>query len=197
MLLDTAGVLPLLSNWDTDLFLWLNQRHLPILDSLMFNLSKTTVWIPFYLGLLVMAYYSLAKNLRQTLLLVIFIALTVVAADRFTSGVMKPYFERLRPSHEPSLQGQVHLVNDYRGGKYGFASSHAANTFALATFFGVALYDRWPLWARLGLFGWAVLVSYTRIYLGVHYPADILAGALVGGLFALGGAWAWQRLSSS
>jgi undecaprenyl-diphosphatase len=95
---------------------------------------------------------------------------------------MKPYFTRLRPSHEPSLEGLVHLVEGYKGGTYGFASSHAANTFGTAMFLYLLfrIKKSWIVW----LFPWAAFVSYTRIYLGVHYPGDIVGGAGVGLLCA-------------
>ena len=91
---------------------------------------------------------------------------------------MKPYFARLRPSREPTLEGLIHLVEGYKGGQFGFASSHAANTFGLATFFYLAFgkTKRWVVW----LFVWAAFMTYTRIYLGVHYPGDILVGSIVG-----------------
>ena len=97
--------------------------------------------------------------------------------------VMKPFFERLRPSHEPTLAERVYIVNQYRGGKFGFASSHAANTFGVATLMWLVLKMYRP-WIAL-LFLWSLGVGYTRIYLGVHYPGDILVGYFVGFLSAL------------
>jgi undecaprenyl-diphosphatase len=91
---------------------------------------------------------------------------------------MKPFFERLRPSHDPSMQNLIHLVDDYRGGLYGFASSHAANTFGVALFVWLTLRPVYN-WIFL-IFLWAAVMTYTRIYLGVHYPGDIIVGALVG-----------------
>jgi undecaprenyl-diphosphatase len=95
---------------------------------------------------------------------------------------MKPFFGRLRPSWEPTLEGMVHIVDGYRGGSFGFASSHAANTFATATFLVLLFRGKKP--GMVWLFIWCTLVSYTRIYLGVHYPLDILCGALVGAMLA-------------
>ena len=166
---------------DRELFLELNSSfHNPWLDQLMMFLSTTTAWIPLYLFLL----YLLIKNYgKHTWLILLAVALTILLADQITSSIMKPFFERLRPSHEPSLAERVYIVNQYRGGKFGFASSHAANTFGIATLMWLVLKAYRP-WISL-LFLWAVFVGYTRIYLGVHYPGDILAGFFVGFLCAL------------
>ena len=161
---------------DREIFVALNSsfRH-PFVDQLMMFLSTTSAWIPLYIFLL----YLLVRNYRkQTWLILIAVALTILLADQITSSIMKPFFERLRPSHEPSLAEQVFIVNKYKGGKFGFASSHAANTFGIATLMWLFLANYRP-WISL-LFIWALFVGYTRIYLGVHYPGDILAGFLVG-----------------
>ena len=146
----------------------------------MMFLTTTYAWIPLYLILL----YLLIKNFRkQTWLVLVAIALTILLADQITSSIMKPFFERLRPSHEPSLAEHVFIVNKYRGGRFGFASSHAANTFGIATLMWLVLKIYRP-WIGL-LFLWTLFVGYTRIYLGVHYPGDILAGYLVGFVCAI------------
>lgn len=160
---------------DRELFLKLNGTHHPFVDQLMMFLSSTAAWIPLYLILL----YLLIRTYRKaTWMVLLAVILTIVFADQITSTFMKPFFERLRPSHEPDLQGLVYIVDHYRGGKFGFASSHAANTFGIATLMWLLLKVYRP-WIGL-LFAWAMGVGYTRIYLGVHYPGDILAGFVVG-----------------
>ncbi len=166
---------------DRRIFIELNSSFRnPFVDQLMMFLSTTYAWIPLHLFLL----YLLVRNYRkQTWLILLAIGLTILLADQITSSIMKPFFERLRPSHEPSLAEQIFLVNKYRGGRFGFASSHAANTFGIATLMWLVLRMYRP-WISL-LFAWALLVGYTRIYLGVHYPGDILVGFLIGWICAL------------
>lgn len=141
----------------------------------MFIISETKTWIPFYL-LLIFWMWRVVK--WKIWLVLIGIALVITFSDAFTSRFMKPFFARPRPSREVSLQEQVHTVNNYRGGAYGFASSHAANSFGLAMFLWLVFRKNWR-WVNF-LWLWALIVSYSRIYLGVHYPLDILVGAFVG-----------------
>lgn len=160
---------------DRELFLFFNGLHTPALDMPMFYLTKTFVWVPFYAALL---YLIIRTYKLRSWTWLVGIALAITLADQITSTLMKPYFARPRPSHEPDLQGLVHIVNGYAGGQYGFASSHAADTFAVAMFFFLLFRKthRWIGW----IFLWACLVTYTRIYLGVHYPGDVLCGAIIG-----------------
>ena len=98
-------------------------------------------------------------------------------ADQISVKVFKEGFERLRPSHNPEIKDLIHTVKGYRGGQFGFVSSHAANTFAMAFFTSKLFRNRYYSWF---IFIWAAVVSYSRIYLGVHYPLDIIGGALLG-----------------
>jgi undecaprenyl-diphosphatase len=175
---------------DRELFIFLNSLHKESLDPVMYYASQTKVWIPLYLliGFFIIKHY---RNDSWAPLLGLLV--TIVIADQVASTLMKPFFERLRPTHEPSLQAVVHTVYNYRGGKYGFASSHAANVFGAGFFIWLVFKPR-PLWIVLW-FCWAAAVSYTRIYLGVHYPLDILTGAVVGLLAAFAGRFTWQKLS--
>jgi undecaprenyl-diphosphatase len=140
----------------------------------MLLLTKTFFWLPLYVALI---YLVFKKFKIEGWMILIGAALTVTLCDQIT-GFMKIYFQRLRPSQEPSLQGLIHLVNGYKGGLYGFASGHAANTFGISVFIWLTLKEhyRWIVF----IFAWAVLMTYTRIYLGVHYPGDIITGALIG-----------------
>ena len=161
--------------WDRELLILINGFHTPWLDSVMMFMTHLFYWAPLY-ALLV---YLLFRNFKhKAWLLLIGALLTILLTEAVTSEIMKPYFARLRPSHDPGLLGVIHLVDGYTGDLFGFSSGHAADTFGLALFFWFTLRPIYK-WAAL-LFVWAGCVSYTRIYLGVHFPGDILAGLLLG-----------------
>lgn len=170
-----------LLNADRELFLALNGFYSSFLDFLMYWLSTIIIWIPLY-GYLI---YWLFKKYQVPAWRVIFVAIVLVAlTDQISSSLLKPWVARLRPCHEPGLVGLVHLVNGHCGGQYGFVSSHAANTFGLAVFMGFFLRKSGPPWAAWAMLGWAAVVSYSRIYLGAHYPGDVLGGGLLGAALA-------------
>lgn len=131
----------------------------------------------------------LRKNRRHALLVLVMVLLAVLLADQLSSGLIKHLVERLRPTHDPSLENAVHVINGYRGGLYGFVSSHAANFFAVSTF--ISLVMRYRL-VMFSMFSWSLLQCYSRMYLGVHYPGDILGGITVG-VLAGWCAWAVMR----
>lgn len=165
---------------DRELLLYLNSYHSPWLDTLMMWVTMTEVWIPLYLVLIALIIRTYRKD---SWIILLGVALTILFADQITSQLMKPFFARLRPSQDPALEGIVHIVDGYRGGLYGFASGHAANTFGVA-FFCWSTLRAGHKWIWL-VFFWAVLMTYSRIYLGVHYPGDILVGMIVGILCAM------------
>ena len=167
-----------IKNWDEAAFLWLNSFHSSALDPIVLQLTQTISWIPLYVLLLYQIYRIDPKN---TAWILGGVMLTILLSDQVTSGLMKPYFERLRPCHDQRWDGMLHLYGRC-GGLYGFVSSHAANTFGLATFLTLKLGKKQK--AIAWLFLYALLVSYTRIYLGVHYPLDVFFGAVVGVLAA-------------
>lgn len=160
---------------DKELLLYFNGFHASWLDPIMMLATKTIFWLPLYL---LLVYLIIKYKKWDTLYILLGIALSITLTDQITSGFMKPFFARLRPSQDPSLDGLLHIVNNYRGGLYGFASSHAANTFGIATYIFLLFRGRYH-WMSV-IFLWAVLMSYTRIYLGVHYPGDVVVGALIG-----------------
>lgn len=164
---------------DQDLLLTLNGSDSMFWDGFMWIVSGTKIWIPVAAVLL----YVIFKNTKftQGLLILVMIALSVTLADQFSSGFCKPFFMRFRPAQDPEIMYMVHVINGYRGGLYGFISSHAANTFALATFISLLIRSRWM---TMIMFIWALLLSYSRIYLGVHYPGDIVCGAAAGCIIA-------------
>jgi undecaprenyl-diphosphatase len=177
---------------DKNLFLELNSYHAPWLDSVMMYVTETLVWVPLYLIIL---YFIFKVYGKKGFIILGCIALTILLADQITSSIMKPFFARLRPTHDPDLEGLVHFVNGYRGGKFGFASSHAANTFGLALF--VFLLFKHLSQHAAWIFLWALIVGYSRIYLGVHYPGDIIVGSLVGMACASGCFVLFRKMSTA
>lgn len=169
---------------DTNLFLWLNSYHSPFWDKLMWHISGKLEWLPFYLFV---AVYIVYRYRWRSIAIFIAIGIVITLADQLSVLAFKETIRRLRPTHNPDIGHLVHTVNEYRGGQFGFISNHAANSFALAGFLSLLFQKRY---ISLSLFFWAGLVSYSRIYLGVHYPADILGGAIFGSLIA----WASYRL---
>ncbi|MFH1319869.1 MAG: phosphatase PAP2 family protein [Bacteroidota bacterium] len=163
---------------DTQLFLFLNSFHNDLWDTVMYFMSDKYFWAPLYALLLVLI--SIKLGWKRLLLILPLIALLILLSDQ-GSVLLKNIFQRYRPCHNLIIADLVHTINGKCGGQFGFVSSHAANTFALAVFVGMLLRKRLK-WMFAFMLLWASLVSYSRIYTGVHYPADVLGGALVGGV---------------
>jgi len=164
-----------LLTFDRSLFLTLNGLHAAWLDPVMYWTSKSLVWMPLFLILLG---FVINTFHWRTITVLVAVALMITVSDQLTN-LVKNDTKRLRPSHEPALAASVHIVNEFRGGEFGYYSSHASNTFALAVFL-ILLFQKRYRYLYLLLTGWAVLMTYTRIYLGVHYPLDVLSGAAIG-----------------
>lgn len=171
---------------DTSIFLAINRMHNTFFDYFMRTYSGKWVWVPMYAAI----WYVMLRNFhwKVTLLCMISLALVITFADQVCATLIRPYVERFRPSNlNNPISDMVHIVNNHRGGRYGFPSCHAANTFGLA-FFIFFLFRK--QWLTFFMMAWALLTCYSRVYLGVHYPGDLLAGTLVG----LTGAYLIYRL---
>lgn len=172
-----------LNTIDTQVFLALNGLHAPYFDVFMKLFTGKWIWVQMYAAVL----FAVVRNYRwrQTLAVLVCVALAITIADQVCATLIRPEVCRLRPSNpENPLSEMVHIVGGYRGGSYGFPSCHAANSFALASFLTLLFANRK---LSLFIFAWAVLNSYSRVYLGVHYPGDLLVGAIIG----TAAVWLW------
>ncbi|HEY4787426.1 MAG TPA: phosphatase PAP2 family protein [Bacteroidales bacterium] len=173
-----------LQSIDQKLFLFLNGLHCSALDGFMWQVSTKTLWIPFYA---VLIFFMVWKRKKYWWITILSIALMILLSDQ-GADLVKNTVHRPRPTHTPAIENMVHVLKapdgrEYRGGSYGFVSSHASNCFAVAFFVSLFFARRW---LTIVMFCWAVLVCYSRIYLGVHYPGDILGGVIIGSAVGIG-----------
>src|SRR5690554_2562697 len=175
---------------ERDLFFALNGSDSQFLDNAMWTLSGRFIWIPLFLFILFIFFYKTSR--KGAFIVALFFILLFVLSDQISSSLFKPFFERFRPTHHPDFTDLVDTVNNYRGGRYGFISGHATNSFGLAVFVSMVFKHRAVTAITLL---WALLNSYTRVYLGVHFVSDIVAGIVVGSLVALlvYEAYSWAR----
>lgn len=168
-------MLETLINIDHGIFQAINGLHNDLLDTIMWWATDKYIWAPLYLALAIFLY---RKYGRLGLMMILFAGVLILLSDQ-SSVLIKDMVQRLRPCHNDTLTFDVHLVNNRCGGLYGFVSSHAANTMALVVYL-MLLTKRKFKWLNRSMFFYVMLVSYSRIYMGNHYPADVICGWLVG-----------------
>ncbi len=165
---------------DQTVFLFFNSFNSSFWDRAMFMFSGRFIWVPMYVAFFIAFFKGFSWRIALTW--VVAVGLTILLADQICATFIRPFFERLRPSNPANPVSElVHIVRDYRGGRYGFPSCHAANSFGLATIMALIWRGTRLRWF---IFLWAFVNSYSRIYLGVHYPGDLLVGGIIGSLIA-------------
>lgn len=174
-------------DFDIDLFLLLNGDLGNTVDQVMYIVSHEYTWIPLYVA--VLAWVIWKRGWKTGLAMLLMCVVAVGLADQ-TATQMKHLFHKLRPTHYPPLEGMVHTVNGYVGGLYCIVSSHAANSLAFVILTSYFVRNRWYI-AAMSV--WFVVVAYSRIYLGVHYPMDILLGVVDGTLYSLLVIWIYKK----
>lgn len=171
---------------DKEVFIHLNGLGSPAWDTFWQFVSHKFSALPLYLFLLILSFRK--YGLKSTLILVVTVAMLITVSDQL-SNFFKYGIGRLRPCHDPEISSIIRLVKSYCGGKYGYFSAHASNSFAIAVFFGMLLKSSLR-YIGLSLIIWAILVAYSRVYIGVHYPLDVITGALIGGFLG----WLFAKL---
>lgn len=175
---------------DINILKFINTHHTPWLDHVMIFISAKWVWLPLYALLIFLIYRHDGRMIWKTLIVIFFV---ILLADQTASAVFKPWMARARPCYVAEFEPWLHVPAGC-GGRYGFMSSHAANTAAATTLLYFYMRRRYPL--LVWLYVWVAATLYSRVYLGVHYPSDVLAGAAVGTLYGYLGMYILQKLNS-
>ncbi|HML65195.1 MAG TPA: phosphatase PAP2 family protein [Dysgonomonas sp.] len=165
--------------YERELFFLINGSHTGFTDSIMWLYSGGVIWVPMAILILFLLVYR--QRWREWLPVLIAIAIMFVLCDQFASTVCKPYFARLRPTHYPGIEEHVRTLYGYAGGRYGFISGHAANAFGFASLTAFLFRNRYY---SIMIYVWAFIMAYSRVYLGVHFVSDVVAGAIAG--FSIG-----------
>lgn len=176
-----------LIQYDKELFLFLNNLGNPTWDGFWMFVTNKFSAIPLYLTLLLLTYRQF--GLKKMVLVLVTVAFMILVTDQL-SNFFKYGIQRLRPCYDPDLNGLVRLVKKSCGGKFGYFSAHAANNFAVAFFFTFLLKSKFR-YIGIFLIVWGFLVAYSRIYIGVHFPLDVVTGALIGLIFS----WLFTKLA--
>ncbi len=165
---------------DQQILIVLNYFHSGFWDNAEWLISSITIWIPMYIMIL----YTVIKSQKwESWITVLTLIVLIVLCDQISNEVFKHGFERLRPTHDPDLKSIVKIVRGYRGGNFGFVSGHATNTMGLAVFTSLLFRNKYY---SLFILIWSLVIGYSRIYLGVHYPGDVLGGMILGSIFGFG-----------
>lgn len=159
---------------DKAILLEIHRLHTPFWDDFFYIFSGQKVWL---ITALAIVYAIIRSYRKESWVVFLAIAVLITLSDQLSSGLIKPLVERLRPTHEPSLEGLLCIVHDCREGGYSFVSSHAANSLAFATFSILLFKNRLYGWL---IASWSILTGFSRMYLGVHYPFDVVCGTILG-----------------
>ena len=181
---------------DKQWLLAINGAHSPWADALFWHVSQAVTWLPLYIVLLACLIIKFRHHWKVMLIALVLFAVAVGGADIICAQIIKPLVARPRPTHDAELSALIHVVNGYYGGAYGFCSNHAANVSACAIL-TIAIFThnqpkRTHLYVTVPIIIWVLLNCYSRMYLGVHYPTDILVGLMIGCVTALA-AWQWGK----